>query len=140
MIDSKKGLIILIDDDTDDLELSVSIIKKLSIQNKILPFDNCDDVFDYLLDPQYETPFMIISDINLPKVNGIELKKKIDEHPVLKAKSIPFIYYSTSGQKRTIDTAFQHHVQGYFVKGTSEEEITSSFKLILDYWNRSKHP
>lgn len=136
----KVGPIILIDDDTEDHAISVEVLKDIGIRNEILTFTRCEEAYFYLgTNPQVK-PFLIISDINLPRLNGIELKKMIDNDPVLKKKSIPFIFYSTSGNKSIVEKAFEQNIQGFFVKENNLADIKRSFEMIFNYWQKSLQP
>jgi CheY-like chemotaxis protein len=135
-----KGPIILIEDDRDDEELFREVLEELGITNKLIYFNNCIEAFDYLKSTT-ENPLIIISDVNLPKQSGIEFKRQIDEDPQLRSKSIPFVFLSTSTDKRFVDTAFKEMtVQGYFLKPSSFIELKRVVQLMFDYWQTSKHP
>jgi len=134
------GPVILIDDDADDHSVTVEILKEIGVRNPILTFTRCEDAYQYLTSNGNEPPFLIISDINLPKLNGIELKKMIDENPSLRKKSIPFVYYSTSGNKNLVDKAYENNIQGFFLKESSLEKIRASLAKVFDYWGQSLRP
>jgi response regulator RpfG family c-di-GMP phosphodiesterase len=137
---SSVGPIILVDDDQEDEELLREALREIGIKNTLIHFDNCLTAFDYLKTTQ-AAPLIIISDINLPKKNGIEFKRQIDEDPYLRAKSIPFIFFSTSTDKPSVDTAYKElTVQGFFSKPISFEELKRIIKIIMDYWKECKHP
>jgi|SRR6185369_5889060 CheY-like chemotaxis protein len=136
----KSGPIIVIDDDADDKDLFESILKELAVQNKRLWFANCKDAFDYLRTTE-EQPFIIFCDVNMPGLAGIEFKRQIDEHPSLRKKSIPFIFYSTSVNQATVNEAYtKMTVQGFFQKKHRYEEVKRDIKLMLDYWHECRHP
>jgi CheY-like chemotaxis protein len=135
-----KGPVILIDDDADDHSLTVEVLKDIGVKNPILTFTKCEEAYQYLIASGDEQPFLIISDINLPKLNGIELKKMIDGNPSLRKKSIPFIYYSTSGNKTLVDKAYENNIQGFFLKESSLEKIKTSLAKVIDYWGQSLRP
>jgi CheY-like chemotaxis protein len=137
---SKTGPIIIVDDDPDDQHLAKEVISSIGMTNPVIQFLTALDALDYLLNHMEEQPFVILSDINLPKMNGIELKKAIDANQELRRRSIPFLYYSTSGEKSIVDKAFELQVQGFFVKANSLEEMRKCFRIIFDYWRVSRHP
>jgi CheY-like chemotaxis protein len=137
---AKKGPIIIIEDDAEDQEIFKDILEELKISNKIIWFTDPHAAFDYLKTTS-EQPFIIFSDVNLPKQNGVEFKRKIDEDNQLRKKSIPFIFYSTFVSQEFVNQAYtQMSVQGFFKKGTSYKEIKSDIKMIIDYWQICKHP
>jgi CheY-like chemotaxis protein len=137
---AKKGPIVIIEDDTEDEEIFKDILEELKISNKIIWFTDPHKAFDYLKTTR-EQPFIIFSDINLPKQNGVEFKRRIDEDKQLRKKSIPFIFYSTFVGQEIVNKAYtQMTVQGFFRKGTSYKEIKSDIKMIIDYWQVCNHP
>ena len=137
---SKHGPILLIDDDQDDIDLITSIVKDLGYKNQILPFLDPELAYFFLVDNRNITPFIIICDYNLPKMNGGELKAKIDDDYVLRRRSIPFIFHSTSGERDIIDRVYQYSVQGFFIKQPSLDKLKSTLQCILDYWSVSMQP
>ncbi len=134
-----EGPLIVIEDDRDDQIFLRDAIVDLGYKNQLKFFHDCEAVFNYLK-PSTDQPFLIISDINLPGVTGIELKKRINADEHLRKKSIPFIFYTTSDQKYAIGKAYEMIVQGFFVKENSIDKIKSTLKNIMDYWKLCKHP
>jgi CheY-like chemotaxis protein len=136
----KSGPIIVVEDDIDDKEVLEGILNDLKITNKLVWFNKSDDAFRYLKTTS-EQPFIIISDVNLPVENGVEFKRRIDNDPQLRQKSIPFIFYSTSDNEATVTEAYtKMTVQGFFRKGSSYDEIKNHIKLIVGYWKVCRHP
>lgn len=134
-----KGPIILIEDDIDDQKIFAEVLKDLNIDNSLKIFKSAEGVIDFLLSTP-EQPFIIISDINLPGMNGIELRKKIDANEKLRKKSIPFIFYTTSVGKESVDEAYKMMVQGYFQKPHKYKQVKENMQCILHYWDTCKHP
>lgn len=134
------GPIILVDDDPEDEELLREVLNNLGIQNKLIHFDVCPKAFDYLKKTT-DTPFLIISDINLPIQSGIEFKRQIDADPQLRSKSIPFVFLSTSIDENTVNVAYKEMtVQGFFQKPITFNEFTTVIKLLMDYWKHCRYP
>jgi response regulator RpfG family c-di-GMP phosphodiesterase len=137
---AKAGPIVLIDDDPEEEELIREVLHQLSIKNKLIHFNDCNIAFDYLKNTA-DRPLIIISDVNLPKKTGIEFKRQIDEDSQLRSKSIPFVFFSTSIDKNSVDTIYKElSVQGYFQKTNSIRDLKTVIKLILDYWMLCRHP
>ena len=136
----QSGPIIAVDNDIDDQEIFEDILESLEIPNKLISFEDCNDALGYLK-TTVEQPFLIFCDVNLPGLSGLEFKRQIDEDPQLRKKSIPFIFYSTSVNQKTVNDAYtQMTVQGFFQKKNSIGEIKNAIKLIIDYWKECKHP
>jgi two-component SAPR family response regulator len=136
----KSGPIIVIEDDVDDKDIFNEIILELSIENEIIWFSNTIDAWNYLKTTTQQ-PFIIFSDVNLPRQNGIDFKKQVDGDKELREKSIPFVFYSTAVDPRAVKQAYtEMAVQGFFRKATDYEQMKEDIKLILDYWRACKHP
>ncbi len=135
----KNGPIIIADDDTDDQELFLNAFKNLGLQNEIKIFDNGKKTYEFLLETPAQ-PFIIICDLNMPVMNGLELRKQICKNDYLKRKSIPFIFLSTTADPKFVAEAYMLDVQGFFVKERSYEGIQEQIKQIAEYWQKCKHP
>src|ERR1043165_7529210 len=115
----KSGPIILIDDDEDDKDIFLEILRELQIPNPVIWFQKCDEAFTYLIETT-EQPFIIFCDLNLPGLSGIECKRRIDKDINLRKKSIPFVFFSTTTDQRTVNEAYtEMTVQGFFQKPSS---------------------
>jgi response regulator RpfG family c-di-GMP phosphodiesterase len=137
---ARSGPIVLIDDDHDDKDVFEHVIKDIGIPNELIYFDNCPAALHYLQNTARQ-PFIIFCDINLPKLNGIDFKQIIDNDLLLRKKSIPFVFYSTSVDQRTVNKAYiEMTIQGFFQKGTAIEQIKQDVKRILEYWLLCRHP
>lgn len=133
-----KGPIIIIEDDKDDQDLYSEVLKDLGIPNEIYFFDGAKKVLDYLINTE-EQPFIIISDINMPGMTGLELKKYMEDDPYLKSKGIPFVFISTNATKVSVRHAHALSVQGYFQKPNSLGDTKELLRILFDYWALSKH-
>ena len=133
------GPIMIIDDDSDDQELLNEILKELKVPNLTRFFDSCKHALDYLL-TTIETPLLIISDINLPAMTGLEFCKKIMDDESLRVKNIPFVFLTTSNDQKVIAEAYEMSIEGFFVKPTSIGELKNLMRMIIDYWTLSRRP
>jgi len=132
------GPIIIVDDDTDDQEIYAEAIKALNIPNEIKFFDAGKDTLDYLYATN-EQPFIILSDINMPAMTGLQFKEKIQQDDFLRCKGIPFVFISTNASAGAVRKAHELSVQGYFQKPNSMEDIKSMLKTLFEYWELCKH-
>jgi len=136
---SERGPIIVIEDDEDDREFYSETLNKLPIENEVIFFSGAEKAYQFL-EVTASKPLVILCDINLPGMSGIDFKKKIQENPFLSSKSIPFIFLTTSSDKNSVIIAYEMMVQGYFVKPNSVTELSSLLARIIDYWKICKHP
>ncbi len=135
----KSGPILLIEDDLDDQEFIIEALRYLGVENKIEVFENGQKALDYLHSMDHQ-PFLILSDVNLPIMNGLQLKAEIKKSEYLEGKSIPFIILSTSADSKAVSEAFKLGVQGFFVKENTYDAILQQLKHIIEYWRNCHHP
>lgn len=131
--------VILIEDDKDDQGLIQDAFDKLNFENELICFDIGTDFINWLKQTE-KKPFVILCNLNLSRINGIDLRKKIDEDPQLRKRSIPFVFLTTDTRKVTIEQAYETTVQGYFIKSDSFEALVDSLDTIFRYWSLCKHP
>jgi len=132
----KKGPLVLVDDDIEDQELVMLSLQHLGVTHEVKIFQSAEAALSYLYETS-EQPFIIVSDINMPKMDGIAFKKTIDSCDILKSKCIPFVFLSTS--TRFVNETCHLNIQGYFKKGNSLQELNETIQIILQYWDRTIH-
>lgn len=136
---NKRGPIIIIEDDEDDQEVLGEVFKKLQYPNEIIFFGDGEQALVYLTETPIE-PFIIFSDINMPRLNGIELRAKVHENEDLRMKSIPYLFFSTVAEQQYVIDAYSKSVQGFFVKPSDFNKMTAMIKNIVEYWQNCVSP
>ena len=136
---SHTGPIIIVDDDPEDHFIIQDAFNSLRADQPLVLFDKATDFLKYLRITD-EKPFIIFCDINMPGMNGIEMRNEIINDPYLREKSIPFVFYSTAANPTQIRLAYELTVQGFFQKPSTYAELVQMLKLILDYWKVCRHP
>ncbi|SKC81872.1 response regulator [Ohtaekwangia koreensis] len=139
LIVNKNGPVIVIEDDADDQEFLTEIFQKLNYQNKILFFFDGQDALDHI-NATNELPFLILSDINMPKLNGFALREKLKTDSKLNNKCIPYLFFSTALNQKSVIEAYSQSVQGFFVKQNSMAELEKTISAIMEYWRRCAAP
>ena len=130
--------VFIIDDDKEELEMIQEIWQEFDFKNPLELFSSTEDLFERL--KENINPFIIIADVNLPKMDGFTLRQKLAEDPSLKYKSIPFVFWSTLASNEQIKRAYDTCGHGFFIKGRNYNDIKDSLKLIMSYWKTSKVP
>jgi CheY-like chemotaxis protein len=133
------GKFIFIDDDLDEHDLFRMSAETLGVGDQVKSFTSAGDALEYLKETRDEI-FVIISDLNMPMMDGLELKRFIDATPELKVKAIPFFFHSNSGTAAEIRAAYAQNIQGYLRKATDINETTESLKRIIALWTDCVHP
>ncbi len=136
---NKNGPIIVIDDDLDDQFFMGEIFKKLGYPNEIIFFTDSLDALEFLTTSK-QKPFLILSDINMPKLNGMDLREKIYVDEQLNLKCIPYLFFSTAASQKIIVEAYSKSVQGFFVKPPSQAALEKTISKIIEYWKECEAP
>jgi CheY-like chemotaxis protein len=135
----KNGTIIIIEDDPDDQYVLEEVFNELGYSNPRMYFAHGMAALDYLYTTK-ERPFIIISDINLPQLNGLELRRKVQTDAELSLRCIPYVYFTTAINQQAVIDAYSTSAQGFFVKPAEYEEIKETIKVMVDYWKRCAAP
>jgi CheY-like chemotaxis protein len=136
---NKTGPIIIIEDDLDDQDILADIFKELNYANEVIFFGDSVQALGYLTDTDVE-PFLVLSDINMPKLSGMELREKIHNNEDLRLKSIPYLFFSTSAEQKHVIDAYSRSIQGFFVKPTSYVKLKEIIVKIVGYWQDCESP
>jgi CheY-like chemotaxis protein len=131
--------IVIVEDDPDDQYFIRTICDKLGITSELLFFDDGLKALNYLQTTQKKT-FLILSDINMPVMNGLELRRRIQKDEQLKKRSIPFVFLSTAARPKEVEEAYDLTVQGFFLKASQLSDMERTLELIFSYWIKCKHP
>lgn len=131
--------IVLVEDDKDDCEFIIGALHDVGATNEVRCFSSPVAALDYLRTTN-EIPFIIISDINMPHMNGLAFKRMINSDEKLNSKRIPFVFLSTSANAYLVDEAFHLCVQGYFQKPAAVKAYYEIAKAIIEYWKSSQLP
>ena len=136
---NKDGPIIVIEDDMDDQEILHEIFQNLGYTNKISYFIDGNEALDYLNQTDVQ-PFLILSDINMPKLNGFELRNKVFNNIQLQEKCIPYLFFTTGANKKAVSEAYAMSVQGFFLKPSTIPLFQETVRKIIEYWKECIAP
>jgi DNA-binding NtrC family response regulator len=136
---NKNGPIIVIEDDEDDRDFMRDVFVELNFSNKIIFFEDGQKALNHLLNEKIE-PFIIISDINMPILNGMALKEEIQKNENLRLKCIPYLFFTTSANQQHVIDAYSKSVQGFFIKPSSIDKLKVIIKKIVEYWQECESP
>jgi CheY-like chemotaxis protein len=139
IIINKDGPVIVIEDDADDQEFLIEIFKKLNYHNKVVFFNDGHQALEHI-NTSNELPFLILSDINMPKLDGFALREKLKTDSKLSNKCIPYLFFSTASNQKSVIDAYSLSVQGFFVKPNSIDELEKTISAIMEYWRRCAAP
>jgi len=133
------GPIIIIEDDVDDQQILTEVFKELQYPNVLHFFNDGDEALAHLSNAN-EKAFLILSDVNLPRLNGFELREKIYNNEALRLKCIPYLFFTTAVSHEAVVTAYSQSVQGFFIKPHSYDKLRDMMRRIVEYWQVCKAP
>jgi len=133
---NKNGPIIVIDDDPDDQELMKEIFGRINTRNQVVFFGSGEAALDYLNNDN-SNPFLVLSDIKLPGMDGVMLRKKLLENENRYGRHIPFIFLTSGTHPKAVMDAYAVSVQGFFIKPFQLSELQSLICKIIEYWKQS---
>jgi len=136
---NRNSAIIIIEDDQDDQEILTEVFKNLKYTNELFFFTDGQKALDFL-DSSDIIPFLILSDINLPKLDGFALRNKIKMDAKLQLRCIPYLFFSTYVSQNAVIDAYSLSVQGFFKKEHSIVELEKTIHVIMEYWKRCAAP
>ena len=136
---NKDGPIIIIEDDADDQDSLKEVFQKLNYANKLIFFNDGESALDFLNKTDI-LPFLILSDINLPRLDGFALRNKLKTDAGLAVKCIPYLFFSTALNQKSVIDAYSLSVQGFFVKQSTMAELEKTISVIMEYWKRCAAP
>lgn len=135
----KNGPIVIIEDDQDDQEIFSEVLAELNFPNEVIFFLDGEKALEYLVSSQVN-PFLILSDINMPKFDGFQLRDKVHNNEQLRLRCIPYLFFTTAASQDAVINAYSKSIQGFFVKPQSYTDLKRVLKNIILYWQDCHSP
>lgn len=138
--------ILLVEDNSSDVELTIRALKKQNLANNIMVVNDGAEALDFIFGKgKYDgrdidnSPKVIFLDLKLPKVNGIEVLKTIKSNE--KTKMIPIVIMTSSQEERDIVESYKLGVNSYVVKPIDFDKFMKTIAELGFYWLAvNKHP
>ncbi|MBX2991193.1 MAG: response regulator [Bacteroidetes bacterium] len=130
--------ILLVEDDVVDAMTVKRALREINVTNNLVVKANGEEALSYLRDTGNPRPCIIILDLNMPKMNGLELLKalKQDEH----LRRIPAVVLTTSKAEQDRFESFNLSVAGYMIKPVEYPQFVDVVRNINLYWTLSELP
>ncbi|WP_339791379.1 response regulator [uncultured Imperialibacter sp.] len=107
--------LLLIEDNPDDAKLAIRILRKSNIANHLLHLKDGEEAISYLSSlSKYKAPKLILLDIKMPKIDGLEVLRKVKSNPALNSTVV--VILTSSGEEKDIADAYEAGVNAYLVK------------------------
>jgi len=139
MYDVQDVEILLVEDNPNDAELAIRALKKNKLANKVVQVGDGEEALDFLFgrgkfsDRQIENgPKVIILDLKLPKINGLEVLQEVKSHPIL--KKIPVVVLTSSSEESDLIESYNLGANSYIVKPVDFDKFTVAVRDLGFYW------
>lgn len=130
--------ILLIEDDQVDTMTVKRALKEIHVTNPLVHVENGEEALHYLRDPQREKPCIMLLDLNMPIMNGIEFLQVAKHDDQL--KRIPVVVLTTSEEQQDKVNSFNLGVAGYMAKPVDYRQFVEVMRSIDAYWTISEMP
>ncbi len=137
--------ILLVEDNPDDLELTQRVFKKYNITNRVQIAQDGAEALEYLFGTnghatrsRADQPKIILLDLKLPKINGLEVLERVKSDP--RTKSIPVIALTSSRESTDLSRCYELGVNSYIVKPVDFEQFVEVVRQLGLYWLMINQP
>jgi two-component system, response regulator len=128
--------ILLVEDNPDDEKLTLRALKKNQIQNEIIVARDGVEALDYLFGsperPMGERPAIVLLDLKLPKIDGIEVLRRIRADSVMRL--IPIVILTSSREEQDLIAGYQIGANSYIRKPVDFVQFTEAVRQLGLYW------
>jgi CheY-like chemotaxis protein len=135
---SEFGRILVVEDDPRDVELTLTALDEYKLANEVVVVRDGNEALDYLYCREQfasrpeESPAVILLDLKLPKVNGLEVLQQIRSDDRL--KMVPVVVLTSSHEERDMLRSYQLGVNAYVVKPVDFHEFVNAVKELGMFW------
>ncbi|MDI1312090.1 response regulator [Prosthecobacter sp.] len=136
--------ILLVEDDHQDVQLMLAALEQHHLADQVFVVHDGAEALDYLYyrgqftQRNRSTPALVLLDLKMPKVNGLEVLKIIKADPHL--RTIPVVVLSSSRETADLAECYQHGVNGYVVKAVDYQGFMTSIRQIGTFWGKLNEP
>lgn len=130
--------VLLVEDDAIDTMTVRRAFRDLKLSNPLSHATNGEEALEYLANKENPRPCVILLDLNMPRMNGVEFMRAAKADPAL--RKIPVIVLTTSRDDRDIIESYKLSAAGYIVKPVDYKKFVEAIKTIDVYWTISELP
>jgi two-component system, response regulator len=145
MMDMNAVEILLVEDNPRDAELTIRALKKHNLANKLFHVADGVEALDFLFGRgRYagrdvnESPKVVLLDLKLPRINGLEVLSAIRADP--RTQTIPVVIVTSSAEDPDVETAYQMGANSYVIKPVQFDSFMDAMARIGVYWLMVNHP
>lgn len=129
----RKLQIILVEDSLSDAKLTQYALSRLSPSPELLHFEAGDEFFDYLNKHDIHLFSLILLDLNLPKMSGLDILATLRQHR--EYRQIPVVMFSSSKEETDVLNSYQNGANAYVQKPLTLEDFDQAMEAIVNFWS-----
>lgn len=135
---SKLGRILMVEDDSKDVELTFTALEDYNLANEVVVARDGEQALDYLYcrgeyaTRSNENPAVMLLDLKLPKVDGLEVLRQVKSDP--KLKLIPIVVLTSSKEEKDMVASYKLGVNAYVVKPVDFHEFVNAIRELGAFW------
>lgn len=130
--------VLLVEDDSIDAMTVRRAFRDLKVTNPLVHATNGEEALAFLRDEKNDRPCLVLLDLNMPKMNGIEFLAVAKADPLL--KKIPVVVLTTSAEEQDVVESFRQSVAGYIIKPVDYRNFVDAIQTVNLYWTLSELP
>ena len=125
-------MIVLVEDNPDDQALTLRALKKQNIANDITVLSDGVEALEYLLNPEKPLPHLLLLDLKLPKLDGLQLLRRLRSEP--RTQLLPVVVLTSSDEDRDVIEGYRLGANSYIRKPVDFNQFTEAVRQLGLYW------
>ena len=130
--DPAASVIVLIEDNPDDETLTLRALKKNGIANQVVVLRDGAEALTFLLAPDAPSPQLVLLDLKLPRVDGLEVLRRLRAEP--RTALLPIVVLTSSNEERDLVESYRLRANSYIRKPVDFEQFTEAVRQLGLYW------
>ena len=125
-------MIVLVEDNPDDQTLTLRALKKQNLANDITVLNDGVEALEFLLDPEKPLPHLVLLDLKLPKLDGLQLLRRLRAEP--RTQLLPVVVLTSSDEDRDVIEGYRLGANSYIRKPVDFNQFTEAVRQLGLYW------
>jgi two-component system, response regulator len=125
-------LIVLVEDNPDDEALTLRALRRNNIANEVVVLRDGAEALQYLLAADAPTPQLVLLDLKLPRIDGLEVLRRLRAEP--RTAHLPIVVLTSSTEERDVTESYRRHADSYIRKPVDFEQFTEAVRQLGLYW------
>ena len=125
-------MIVLVEDNPDDQALTLRALKKQNVANDITVLSDGVEALEYLLNPEKPLPHLLLLDLKLPKLDGLQLLRRLRSEP--RTQVLPVVVLTSSDEDRDVIEGYRLGANSYIRKPVDFNQFTEAVRQLGLYW------